>query len=182
MVKGGRATGEAIGIIARLAAKQFGKEATEVIARDLVQGAVEAAAKNVRQVPQGLTDRQFNKLARGARQLRRQAGLPDGDLVVQGSRARGTARAGSDLDVALRVDEQTFFDLSEQMLSRARLGTKLRERMLRRIRKNGQLSSFDLGHDFQNLRHTLLDPESPYDVQFSVLQIGGKLDTGPFIP
>jgi hypothetical protein len=59
--------------------------------------------------------------------------------------------------------------------------------MLRRIRQNGQLSSFDLGSDFQRLRFQILEPLAPTRqlqkaqgrVQFSVLRRGGKLDSGP---
>lgn len=138
------------------------------------------AARTV--VPQGFTVRQFRRFARGVRRLHRQARLPQGELVLHGSRVRGTARAASDIDVALLVDERTFFDLAEQSLSRARPGTRLRETMLRRIRRNGQLSSFDLGTEFQGLRRELVDTHSPVAVQFSVLKRGGRLDTGPFLP
>jgi hypothetical protein len=112
----------------------------------------------------------------------RRAELPKGELVAHGSRVKGAARNVSDIDIALRVDEKTFFDLAEKVLSRARPGTRLRETMLRRIRQNGQLSSFDLGPEFQALRRELLDANSSVPVQFSVIKIGGKLDTGPFLP
>jgi hypothetical protein len=132
--------------------------------------------------PQGFTERQSSRFARGARRLRREAGLPDGDLVIHGSRVRGTARNDSDIDVALRVGDREFFDLAERCLERTHPGTRLRETMLHRINHNGQLSSFDLGTDFQRLRRQLLDSESPFPVQFSVLRRGGRLDTGPFTP
>jgi hypothetical protein len=132
--------------------------------------------------PLGFTTRQFDRFMRGARQLVQRAQLPKGELVAHGSRITGTARNVSDIDIALRVDEKTFVDAAEKALSRARLGTRLRESMLRRIRQNGQLSSFDLGQEFQALRRELLDANSPVPVQFSILKIGGKLDTGPFLP
>ena len=138
------------------------------------------------ELPLGFTKRQFKRFAKSARRLRKEAKLPDGELVVQGSRVSGTARVSgrnlSDIDVALRVDEATFFDLAEKVLTRARSGTRLRETMLKRIRENGQLSSFDLGQEFQTLRRKLLDSETSLRVQFSVLKKGGKLDTGPFLP
>ncbi|MEU4561122.1 nucleotidyltransferase domain-containing protein [Actinoplanes sp. NPDC023936] len=158
------------------AAKQYGEPAGQVAAQRA------ARSSTVLGIPQGFTARQLARFARGARQLQRQAGLPDGDLVVHGSRVRGTARTGSDIDVALRVNDRTFFELSEKALARARPGTKLRDSMIRRINGNGQLSSFDLGSDFHRRRRDLLDAETPHKVQFSVLRIGGKLDTGPFRP
>jgi hypothetical protein len=164
------------GIIARLAAGQFGEPAGRVTAERMTR---QVAASGI---PQGFTERQFTRFARGARRLQREAGLPPGDLVVHGSRVRGTARTGSDIDVALRVDDRAFFDLSEKALARARPGTRLRQSMLRRINGNGQLSSFDLGSDFMRRRRALIDEHSPHVVQFSVLKVGGKLDTGPFRP
>jgi len=159
-----------------MAARQFGKPAAGIRAKRAARAAPGSAA------PQGFTERQFKRFAHGARRLQREAGLPDGDLVVHGSRVRGTARARSDIDVALRVDDRAFFELSEKALARARPGTKLRASMLKRINRNGQLSSFDLGAEFGRQRHRLLDAHSPHVVQFSVLRIGGKLDTGPFRP
>ncbi|MEV6304807.1 nucleotidyltransferase domain-containing protein [Actinoplanes sp. NPDC051861] len=164
-----------------MAAKQFGRPATRIPVKRINRPAPPNSSPETR-IPMGFTERQFARFARGARQLQRHAGLPDGHLVVQGSRVRGTARPSSDIDVALRVDDRTFFELSEKALARARPGTRLRESMLRRINGNGQLSSFDLGPEFQRLRHDLLDPESPHPVQFSVIRVGGKLDTGPFRP
>ncbi|WP_033339737.1 nucleotidyltransferase domain-containing protein [Catenuloplanes japonicus] len=133
-------------------------------------------------MPQGLTDRQWQRFSRGARQLQRDARLPPGDLGVHGSRARGTARSDSDIDVALRVDDRTFHDLAQRALARAPEGTRLRRTMLRRIRNNGQLSSFDLGTEFTNRRQALLDSHVSVPVQFSVLRRGGPFDNGPYIP
>jgi predicted nucleotidyltransferase len=183
LASGGAAAGRegakiAEGIIAK-EAKNVLKEAEQAVGRDAARTAGRDAARDI---PQGLTRRQFGRFARGARRLRRELGLPKGDLVVQGSRVRGAARAGSDIDVALRVGDREFFDLSERALARAPAGSKLRKTMLRRIRENGQLSSFDLGREFTQARRRLLDPESPFPVQFSVLRRGGKLDTPPFLP
>ena len=146
--------------------------------------AIKAAEKAARAIPQGFTEQSFKTFAKAARQLRTEAGLPiKGELVVHGSRVQGTARAASDIDVALRVDEKTFFELAEKALSRTRPETRLRESILDRIRRNGQLSSFDLGPEFQRLRHAILDQKSPIEkLQFSVLKVGGRLDTGPFLP
>jgi len=157
-------------------------EGIERVGSSRIASGLRAARTAVQNIPQGFTERQFERFSRGARRLRKQANLPDGELVTHGSRVSGTARTGSDIDVALRVDDATFFDLAERVLARARPGTHLRETMLDRIRRNGQLSSFDLGPEFQSLRRELLDSESPVSVQFSVLRKGGRLDTGPFIP
>ncbi|WP_086824195.1 hypothetical protein [Allokutzneria sp. NRRL B-24872] len=76
--------------------------------------------------------------------------------------------------------EEHFFELAEKCLARARPGTELRKRTLSRIRGNGQLSSFDLGVEFTANRIELVDERVSFSVQFSVLRIGGKLDTPPY--
>jgi hypothetical protein len=168
----------------RLEAGLF-KPALKWLVKNVERGSARRVAGDLhlgRRVPQGFTERGFRRFARGARQLCRRSGLPEGELLAHGSRVRGTARAASDIDVALRVDDKTFFDLAENALSRAHPGTKLRASMLKRINGNGQLSSFDLGPEFQRMRRELMDSESPFKVQFSVLRRGGKLDNGPWLP
>ncbi|WP_156050966.1 nucleotidyltransferase domain-containing protein [Allokutzneria albata] len=100
----------------------------------------------------------------------------------QGSRVRGEAKGSSDIDIALRVDDKTFFELAEIALARAGPGSKLRKSMLARIRRNGQLGSFELGPEFIALRKEFCDSEAPFAVQFSVPRVGGRLDTPPFRP
>lgn len=162
--------------------KKIGKEGLATAIKEVK--AAKGAAAVAKIIPQGFTEAAFKKFSKGARRLRKEAGLPaSGELVVHGSRVKGTATAASDIDVALRVDEATFFELAEKCLARTYPETKLRKTMLERIRKNGQLSSFDLGTQFSQLRREFLDAASPVEtVQFSVLKKGGKLDTGPFLP
>ncbi|GAA4023505.1 hypothetical protein GCM10022247_54840 [Allokutzneria multivorans] len=132
------------------------------------------------ETPQGFTSRRFKEFARRTRQLVKHFSLPDGELVIQGSRVKRTARTDSDIDIALRVNDEKFFETAERVLDRTRPGTKLRQRRLDRIRHNGQISSFDLGPEFIELRQKLLESEFPHKIQFSVLRIGGRLDTPPY--
>lgn len=161
--------------------KKFTKEGLATAIKEVK--ATKGAAAIAKIIPQGFTEAAFKKFSKGARRLRKEAGLPaSGELVVHGSRVKGTATAASDIDVALRVDEATFFELAEKCLARTYPETRLRKKMLDRIRNNGQLSSFDLGRNFSQLRREFLDVASPVEtVQFSVLKKGGKLDTGPFL-
>src|SRR4051812_3830809 len=79
--------------------------------KDIERSGVKKAVHDLqlgRRIPQGFTERGFKRFARAARQLRTRAGLPKGELAVHGSRIRGAARATSDIDVALRVDDKTF--------------------------------------------------------------------------
>ncbi|WP_227271266.1 nucleotidyltransferase domain-containing protein [Roseobacter weihaiensis] len=58
-------------------------------------------------MPQGLSPEQFRNLSERVRARANELGLGD-DILVQGSRAGGTARAGSDIDVAIRVSPDRF--------------------------------------------------------------------------
>ena len=131
-------------------------------------------------VPQGLSKRQFAKFKKAVRQVARDARLPEGELVVQGSRVRGTARPDSDIDIALRVDEETFFNFAHQRISSAPPGTKLRATLLKAARK-GKLSTFDISREFNPILKRLLRPHSPFEIDFSIIKKGSKYDTGPFI-
>src|SRR5262249_38316984 len=66
-------------------------------------------------VPQGLTEAQFNQ---AASVIRAKTGHIKGQVVVQGSRAAGTAKATSDIDFAIRVSRKQF-----DALIKARFGT-----------------------------------------------------------
>jgi hypothetical protein len=58
--------------------------------------------------PQGLTTAQFSWATATARRGTAHLG---GEVAVHGSRAAGTARPGSDIDFAIRVDEKRFDEL-----------------------------------------------------------------------
>jgi hypothetical protein len=65
------------------------------------------AVDRLKTTPQGLTDGQFDNLARTVRGVASERGLGS-DIVVQGSRAARTARPMSDIDVGIRVSPQEF--------------------------------------------------------------------------
>lgn len=44
------------------------------------------------------------------------------DVVIQGSRAKKTAKATSDIDIALKVDESTFNKIIQEYLEYLMLG------------------------------------------------------------
>jgi hypothetical protein len=58
-------------------------------------------------------------------------------------------------------------------------GTRLYRQILKAGRK-GKLSSFEVGPEFNQLRIWTLDPAVSYDVDFSIIRVNSKLDTGPF--
>ena len=129
---------------------------------------------------QGFTERQFRKFRRGARRVVREANLPKGELAVHGSRASGTARPSSDVDIALIVDEDAFFDFAQARISSVRPGTRLHRTLLHAARQ-GKLSRFAISREFNEILARELLPHSPYDVDFSIIKKGSKFDNGPFV-
>jgi RHS repeat-associated protein len=72
-------------------------------------------ADDALKIPQGLSGRQFSQLSATVRQG---AGHLGDDIAVHGSRASGSAKATSDLDLAIRVSPEKFDELV-----RARFGS-----------------------------------------------------------
>ena len=133
-------------------------------------------------IPKGLSKEQFGKFSRAARQVARRMDLPKGELVVHGSRASGNAAHKADIDIALRVDRDTFFNAAAKALAGVPRGTKLYKQRLARINRKGLINSYDLGHDFQTVKEELLGAIFPYETDFSIVLKGGSFDNGPFIP
>jgi uncharacterized Zn-binding protein involved in type VI secretion/predicted nucleotidyltransferase len=144
-------------------------------------GNIRLAPKAELDIPQGFSKQQFAKFKRSVRQVAKEAGLPEGELVVQGSRAKGTAKSGSDIDIALRVEEGKFFDFAQQRIGSVRPGTKLHKTLLKAARK-GKLSKFDISPEFNQILGRGLESKSPYQIDFSIIKKGSTYDTGPFIP
>ena len=152
--------------------------------KPLESRAKEVFSTDVTDIPQGLSKVEFQKFAKSVRQLAKSAGLPEGELVIQGSRVKGTARINgrnvSDIDIALRVDERTFFDFAQKRLESVPKDSNLYKTLLKAARK-GKLSRFDISREFNQLFQKILKPNSPYDVDFSIIKIGSQYDTGPFL-
>ena len=58
-------------------------------------------------LPQGLSETKFKALSKIVRQYIQTLGLGD-DIVIQGSRAKGTAKPTSDIDIGIRVSKEKF--------------------------------------------------------------------------
>lgn len=141
-------------------------------------------SSEVADIPQGFSKIEFQKFAKSVRQLAKAAGLPEGELVIQGSRVKGTARISgrnlSDVDIALRVDEKAFFDFAQARLDSVPKDSKLYKTILKAARK-GKLSRFDISKEFNQLLEKILKPNSPYKIDFSIIKVGSEYDTGPFM-
>jgi len=125
-------------------------------------------------VPQGLTAEQFR---RAARELREGTAHVGGDLVIQGSRAAGTARPDSDIDFAVRVRRSRFADLVASRFGAPNPGSAKERTMLRAI-ETGKIQAGEAG--LSRLRRSL-EAQLEMDVDLSIIRRGGPFDTPPFI-
>lgn len=134
----------------------------------------EALAHSTASVPQGLTSEQFTAASQA---LRSGAGQYGGELVVQGSRAAGTAGPGSDIDFAIRVTPERFKELVAQRFGNPNPGSA-KYRTMEHAIKTGKIQAGEAG--LSGLRRSL-EGQLGMDVDISIIQSGGPFDTPPFI-
>lgn len=133
-----------------------------------------AAPKSL-EIPQGLTEEQFEAMSAT---VRREAGQISSDIRVQGSRAAGTARPDSDIDIAIRVPKEQFNELVEENFGKPNQGSA-KERTMQRAIETGKIQAGEAG--LRPLRKTL-QSQLGMDVDISVVRIGGPFDNGTMIP
>lgn len=125
-------------------------------------------------IPQGITPQQFDNISRAVRRVMDERGLGD-DAFVMGSRAAGTAKPSSDIDIGIRVSPEKFNEEIERAFKNsqnARARTKdvsvrdgriqTGEAKLEKLRK--EIANI-LGFDWRK-------------VQISIIRQGGKFDNG----
>ncbi|MFG3295572.1 RHS repeat-associated core domain-containing protein [Streptomyces sp. NPDC048179] len=125
-------------------------------------------------LPQGLTAEMFDEVGRT---VRAGAGHLGDNIVVQGSRAAGTARADSDLDLAIRVSPQQFDELITRRFKTPNPGSAKERTMLWAI-QTGKIQAGEAG--VSGVRRTL-EAQLGMDVDLSVIRQGGPFDNPPFI-
>lgn len=133
-------------------------------------------------VPQGLTKSQFHKLAvlirnRLARVSER-TGITSDDIFIQGSRAAGTAKPDSDIDIGIRVSPAQFEILVYERLQGMKPGSN-RYRTLIHAMDRGRLFSGESG--LTGIRKEI-ELKFGIETDLSVIRAGGPFDDPPFIP
>ncbi|WP_211344414.1 nucleotidyltransferase domain-containing protein [Paenibacillus lentus] len=129
-------------------------------------------------VPQGLTQAQFDKVSS---MIREKVGHISDDIVVQGSRAKGTAKPTSDIDIAIRVPSEKFDELIQSSFSKVKPpnpGSAKEKTMLHAI-ETGKIQS---GEAKLSKFREQLQQELGMDVDISIIKIGGPFDNPPFTP
>ncbi|GGH10935.1 nucleotidyltransferase domain-containing protein [Paenibacillus segetis] len=161
---------------AALDAYQAEKIASSVFAK--TEGAVVEGTGQGLKVPQGLTQAQFDK---ASSMIREKVGHISDDIVVQGSRAKGTAKPTSDIDIAIRVPAEKFDELIQSSFSKVKPpnpGSAKEKTMLHAI-ETGKIQS---GEAKLSKFREQLQQELGMDVDISIIKIGGPFDNPPFTP
>ncbi|NQT38076.1 MAG: nucleotidyltransferase domain-containing protein [Planctomycetes bacterium] len=139
------------------------------------------APNNALRIPQGLTPRQFDRISSKIRVHADALGLGD-DIVVQGSRAGGTATRATDIDIAIKVSPDKFNrfinDPKLSRLSNPNQGSNLMDTRIHAI-KTGKIQAGEarLGRLREQLENDL-----GIEVDLSIIRRGGQFDNGPQIP
>lgn len=142
-------------------------------------GAIGAGRPTRLTIPQGLDEARFSDLSTLVRSTAVERGLGD-DIVVQGSRAAGTARVGSDIDIAIRLSPEKFDDFlaNKSRLSNVNPGSA-KERTLINARENGLIQAGEARLSPVRVR---LEQNLKLSVDISVIRAGGPFDNGVQIP
>jgi RHS repeat-associated protein len=126
-------------------------------------------------IPQGLSTAQFGRVSA---MMRSGAGHIGEDMVVQGSRAAGTATTTSDIDLAVRVSTDRFNQIISQRFGSAKLGTAKGRTMLRAL-DTGKIQAGEAG--LSGVRRAI-QGELGIETDLSIIEIGGAFDNGVTIP
>jgi RHS repeat-associated protein len=129
-------------------------------------------------IPQGLRPSTFDRVSANVRAAIDRMGLGD-DVFVMGSRAGGTAKVGSDLDIGIRMAPEQF----DQMIAKSFAGAKnARAATMDVAIRDGRIQAGEAG--LRSLGKSVASEVGlpPGKVQISVIRAGGVFDNGPQTP
>lgn len=122
-----------------------------------------------------MSSEQFDSLSK---LLKDRVGDISDDIFVQGSRAAGTAKVTSDIDIGIRVSDEQFNNLIKKYFKSPNPGSAKEKTMLHAI-ETGKIQSGEAKlRGFRKELQELLDME----VDISIIRDGGPFDRPPFIP
>ncbi len=126
-------------------------------------------------IPQGLTEEQFSNMSN---LLKSELGNISDDIFVQGSRAGGTAKLTSDIDIGVRVSEEQFEGLVKKYFGTPNPGSAKERTMLHALETGkiqaGEAKLRGLRKEIENLLGIEAD--------VSIILERGKFDNPPYIP
>ena len=132
-------------------------------------------------IPQGFSEKEFEDFSEAAKKLVEKQKLPNGELLIQGSRANGTARIDSDIDVMYRVNEETYNEFTTNRIESVHAGSALQKKLIKEAAK-GKFGRYQISETFNKDYYDILVPNSPIkDIDFSIIKKDSPFDKGPLI-
>ncbi|MFE1630924.1 RHS repeat-associated core domain-containing protein [Brevibacillus reuszeri] len=125
-------------------------------------------------LPQGVAGQQFSQ---AAVLIRERVGSISSDIFVQGSRAKGTATASSDIDFGIRVSTEKFNDLIKTYFGTPNSGSAKERTMLHAI----QTGKIQAGEAKLSSLRIQLEQTLGIKVDISIIREGSVFDKGPYI-
>jgi RHS repeat-associated protein len=122
-------------------------------------------------VPQGLSTEGFNTMSK---KIIDNVGHLSNDIVVQGSRAKGTARVDSDFDIAIKLDSDKFAKFLGEKFKNVNVGSA-KEKTFIHAFQTGKIQAGEAG--LSSLRKEL-EKIVGKPVDISVIKKGGPFDNG----
>jgi hypothetical protein len=148
-------------------------------------GRVQRVVPNkVLDIPQGMSRQQFSDFSDALRSVVKEEKLPQGNILVHGSRSKGTAIEGqSDIDVLLVVSDKEFGAFAAKRLAEASGGN--RKKILQTVKNQQRIRARGVSQTFETKLWEQVFPTLPKNVtkvQFSIVTEGSKFNQGPYIP
>lgn len=125
--------------------------------------------------PQGLSPEKFSDVSKA---LVEKLGALSKDVVVQGSRAEGTAKSGSDIDIAILVSPEKFNELIKQFFGTPNKGSA-NERTMLKAEETGKIQS---GEAKLTSFRIALEKQLGMSVDISIIKADGRFDNGVQLP
>ncbi|TWP27052.1 DUF4280 domain-containing protein [Apibacter muscae] len=146
-----------------------------------IKGIFKVGRRNLN-IPQGLTKLQFEEFSKALKELLKNEGI-EGKVEVHGSRAKGTARPNSDIDIKVIVNDESFAKLAQKRLSETVGGNKKAiEKTVKnqqRIRARGISETFE-SNVWEDVFPTIKE-SGVEKIQISVMTENSPFNTGPSI-
>lgn len=139
----------------------------------VVESTTTAASKLT--IPQGIMAEEFQVMSQ---RVVNTVGNISGDIVVQGSRAAGTATIASDIDIAIKMSAKEFDNAIVKAFGTPNKGSAL-ERTMQHAIKTGKIQAGEAG--LSGLRKNL-EKLLGMKVDVSIIKKGGAFDNGAQIP
>ena len=156
------------------AVSRYAKNAEGFVSKGSISKAGYGVESGRYSLPQGISQEQFSN---ASKLLRDRVGDISNDIVVQGSRAKGTAKPTSDIDIALRVSGDKFDSLINQYFKTPNPGSAKERTMLHAI-ETGKIQAGEA--KLSGLRKELQEILG-MEVDISIIKQGGAFDNPPFI-